>query len=270
MSVRNIEQGYYELPSNETVIPISFTGAASITIPCSFIVNHGSIMINIPYTLFIAAATDSLRATIPTQFTLPSSSQLVQFNSSKLNIQLSVSTRQINIFADSIMSTFTSGTTYTIMATVLIYNLVLIYIDMSVRNILDGTGGVSPPTVDFHFDHTATVTFTGPGTETVTVVFRRSNSLCVIAIDPIYLDPITTPGILFSTGFTLPPEMTPIGPTAYTNVYVNNGTNKLGVGYLTKGGGIGISGGPKYDDPFTVGPANAGIPFGCLLVYSIV
>jgi len=124
MSVRNIEQGFYEIPFHETVIPISFTGAASITIPCTFIVNHGSIMIKVPYTSFTATATDTLMATIPSQFTLPSSSQVLQFNSSKLNIQLSVSTGQIIIFADSIMTSFNSGGTYTISTTMLIYNLV--------------------------------------------------------------------------------------------------------------------------------------------------
>ena len=143
---------------------------------------------------------------------------------------------------------------------------------MSVRNILDSIGG--SPTVDFHFDHSENVTFAGPTTVTSNVIFRRTKSLCVIAIEPIDLGTIATSSPLYSTGFTLPPEMKPTGPGAITsiyttNVYISNGASYLGIGYVTKGGSIGISGGPNFDDPFTVGSTNAGLPYGCLLVYNI-
>ena len=138
---------------------------------------------------------------------------------------------------------------------------------MSVRNILDSIGG--SPTVDFTYNHAQPLNFTGAGTFTTTAVFRRSNNLCVIAIDSIYIGTVATATTLNTTGFTLPPEMTPTGQAAYTNVFISNGANSLGRGFLVKGGGIGISGGPNYDDPFTVGSTNAGVPYGCLLVYSI-
>ena len=67
MSVRNIDQGYYEIPS--TIIPLDFVGAFSETVNADInISGGGAINIHIPAFTSVITATATLYAPIPPEY----------------------------------------------------------------------------------------------------------------------------------------------------------------------------------------------------------
>ena len=135
---------------------------------------------------------------------------------------------------------------------------------MSVRNILDQLGEV-----DFTYDYTRNVSF---GTMTLSVTFRRSNKLCVIALNAGTVATINYESEFVSqSGFVLPTEMTPTSQSVVAPAFVNNGVDSQGCVYLdgTPSHLIHIAGGPYPGTTFHVGTSNGGIPYGAILVYTV-
>ena len=75
MSVRNINKGYYDLSREATTVQLTFTGAATITVPCRFTVINGTVTCFIPTFSSMATVNAYLVTYIPAQF-LPATSSL--------------------------------------------------------------------------------------------------------------------------------------------------------------------------------------------------
>ena len=80
MSVRNINQGYYDLPDITIPETLTFTGAATITVPVIFRSINGTVQLYIGTFNTVATGPGYLTATIPTRFLNSGSTAMMVFN----------------------------------------------------------------------------------------------------------------------------------------------------------------------------------------------
>ena len=114
MSVRNINQGYYDLPEIITPTTLTFTGTATITVPVIFRTINGTVQLYINN--FNLTCTDNgyLTTTIPTQFLKPSSTATLIVNTLAIvgidytngSFTLNMATGELRIYPDTIQIKF--------------------------------------------------------------------------------------------------------------------------------------------------------------------
>ena len=80
MSVRNINQGYYDLPAIDIPETLTFTGAATITVPVIFRTINGTVQLYIGTFNTVATGAGYLTTTIPTRFLKDGSTAMMVFN----------------------------------------------------------------------------------------------------------------------------------------------------------------------------------------------
>ena len=96
MSVRNIEQGFYDLPVSQ--IKLAFVGAFSKIIIADLNISAGMISIHIPSFTDIITSTGTLQAGVPTEYTLPTSISTLSYPILVKNNDMIVSTPSILLF----------------------------------------------------------------------------------------------------------------------------------------------------------------------------